>query len=111
MYEEGGKMVISRKSALRPSFVAVLFAVTLFLMPAAIKAQEVEPSPQQPAQAEVAGAKTPAATVVPPAAAAPAPAPVFTDYKGVSVGMSADDVRNKLDHLKEKGKLQDFFVF
>ena len=44
-------------------------------------------------------------------AAAPAPTPVFTDYKGVSVGMSAVDVRNKLDHLEEKGKLQNFFVF
>nr|MDQ3819849.1 hypothetical protein [Acidobacteriota bacterium] len=43
---------------------------------------------------------------------APAAAsPVFTDYKGIIIGMSADDVRNKLDHLKEKGKLQDFFVF
>ena len=44
-------------------------------------------------------------------AAAPAPTPVFTDYKGVSVSMSAVDVRNKLDHIKEEGELQDFFVF
>src|ERR1043165_1167978 len=42
---------------------------------------------------------------------APAASPVFTDYKGIRIGMSADVVRNKLDHLKEKDKAQDFFVF
>lgn len=103
-------MVINKKSALRGSLVAALLAVTLFLLPTATNAQEAVSAPQQPAQAEVAGAKTPAATATTPAAA-PAPAPVFTDYKGVTVGMNADDVRGKLNHLKEKGKLQDFFVF
>lgn len=37
--------------------------------------------------------------------------PVFTNYKGVTIGMSADEVREKLDNLKEKGKKQDFYVF
>ena len=39
------------------------------------------------------------------------PIPVFTGYKGIQIGMSADDVRQKVDHLKEKGDAQDFFVF
>lgn len=41
----------------------------------------------------------------------PALIPVFTNYKGVTIGMSAHEVRQTLDHLKEKGKHQDFFVF
>jgi hypothetical protein len=39
------------------------------------------------------------------------PMPVFTGYRGIQIGMSADDVRQKVDHLKEKGDAQDFFVF
>ncbi len=39
------------------------------------------------------------------------PVPVFKKYKGIEIGMTAEDVRGKLDHLKEKGKIQDFFVF
>lgn len=38
-------------------------------------------------------------------------APQFNQYRGVQMGMSAEDVRVKLNHLREKGKLQDFFVF
>jgi hypothetical protein len=37
--------------------------------------------------------------------------PLFTNYKGVTLGMSADEVRRKLDGLKEKSKEQDFFIF
>ncbi|MBD0326963.1 MAG: hypothetical protein ICV68_11055, partial [Pyrinomonadaceae bacterium] len=48
------------------------------------------------------------ATATPSAAVA---IPLFSNYKGVSIGMSADEVRAHLDHLKEKGKVQDFFVF
>lgn len=36
--------------------------------------------------------------------------PVFTDYRGVKIGMSAEEVRAKLDEVK-KGDKQDFFVF
>lgn len=101
-------MASNRKSVFRSSFVPVLFAAIFILMTTAANAQET--ASQQPAQREVAGASTtPVKTVTP--SAPPAPAPVFTDYKGVSVGMSTEDVRSKLDHLKEKSKLQDFFVF
>jgi hypothetical protein len=37
--------------------------------------------------------------------------PGWSDYKGVRLGMSMDEVRDKLDGLKEKGKVQDLFVF
>ena len=36
--------------------------------------------------------------------------PVFKDYRGISIGMSADEVRAKLDGIK-KGKAQDFVTF
>ena len=36
--------------------------------------------------------------------------PVFTDYRGVRIGMTAEEVRSKLDELK-KGDGQDFLVF
>lgn len=37
--------------------------------------------------------------------------PVFKDYRGVQIGMSADEVRKKLDRLKDGGLGQDFFVY
>jgi hypothetical protein len=30
---------------------------------------------------------------------------------GVTLGMTADDIRSKLGHVKDKGERQDFFVF
>jgi hypothetical protein len=48
-------------------------------------------------------------------AAAPAlpqePSPIFHEYRGVQLGMSADEVRNKLGEPKEKGGDQDFYIF
>jgi len=38
-------------------------------------------------------------------------APVFSAYRGVQLGMTADEVRRKLGHLKDKSDEQDFFVF
>ena len=37
--------------------------------------------------------------------------PVYQEFMGVTLGMSADEVRAKLRHLKDKGERQDFFVF
>jgi hypothetical protein len=44
-------------------------------------------------------------------AAAEEPAPSFQEYRGVQLGMMADDVRKKLGDPKEKGDEQDFFIF
>jgi len=35
----------------------------------------------------------------------------FTDYRGVQLGMTADEVRKKLGTPKDKSDEQDFFVF
>ena len=37
--------------------------------------------------------------------------PAFTEYRGVRIGMSATDVRQKLGKPKVKDKAQDLFVF
>lgn len=37
--------------------------------------------------------------------------PVFSDYRGVQIGMTADLARQKLGRPKDKGDTQDFFVF
>lgn len=36
---------------------------------------------------------------------------IFKEYRGVQLGMTADEVRKKLGNPKEKGDEQDFFVF
>ncbi len=52
------------------------------------------------------------ATVTNPSASnsAMANVAVFKDYRGVTIGMTADEVRSKLDRIKE-GDRQDFLVF
>ena len=47
----------------------------------------------------------------PDAAAAGQVTPLYKEYKGVRLGMSADEVRQKLGRPKEAGEEQDFFVF
>ncbi len=37
--------------------------------------------------------------------------PKFTEYRGVRIGMSADDTRQKLGSPRDKDKTQDLFVF
>lgn len=37
--------------------------------------------------------------------------PVYTNYKGVSIGMSADEVRKKLGEPSDKSAPQDFYQF
>ena len=38
-------------------------------------------------------------------------APLFLEYRGVQLGMTADEVRKKLGAPKEKGDEQDFYIF
>jgi outer membrane protein assembly factor BamE (lipoprotein component of BamABCDE complex) len=37
--------------------------------------------------------------------------PLYVEYKGVRIGMEADEVRKKLGSPTDKGDVQDFFVF
>jgi hypothetical protein len=46
-----------------------------------------------------------------PPPAAEDPASSFHEYRGVQLGMMADEVRKKLGDPKDKGDEQDFFVF
>jgi hypothetical protein len=39
------------------------------------------------------------------------PSPLFLEYRGVQLGMTADEVRKKLGDPKEKGDEQDFYIF
>lgn len=44
-------------------------------------------------------------------ASAQEPSPLFNAYRGVQLGMNADEVRKKLGDPKEKGTEQDFYMF
>ena len=81
--------------------------------PAAVSTPAATPTPS-PAPARTpspapAPAAAPAVVAVP--AAAPADEPLFREYKGVTLGMSQDEVRGKLGEPKEKDKSQDIFIF
>ena len=39
------------------------------------------------------------------------PSALFLEYRGVQLGMTADEVRKKLGAPKEKGEDQDFYIF
>jgi hypothetical protein len=89
------------------STILLLSAIVLILLASVSTASAQTPATES-TQAEVAQAATPASTA---SNAAAANAPVFTDYRGVRIGMSADEVRAKLDRLKDGGPAQDVFVF
>lgn len=92
-------MRINSKSSIR----SILVAVGLFLTVSITNAQQVSKSPTQ--EEEVA-------TVVnsPAGKAATSNVPVFSDYRGVKIGMTTEEVRAKLDRIK-KGDGQDFLVY
>lgn len=80
------------------SFVLLLPAIVLLAL--GVNAQTTS----EAAHKEVATVNSPASNK------AKANAPIFTDYRGVSIGMSADEVRAKLDRIK-KGDGQDYLTF
>jgi hypothetical protein len=90
-------------------FIPALFTIAILLLCPITNAQEA--ASNQNAKRAVASATATSNNTASPANTPPAAVPVFTDYKGIRIGMSADEVRDKLDHLKEKGERQDFFVF
>jgi hypothetical protein len=90
------------------SCLLILLLTTLFaLLTATATGQElVDP---QSTHAEVTSRNEVAEIRQPPVAIAIAP--VYQDFMGVTIGMEANEVREKLGHLKDKGEHQDFFVF
>jgi hypothetical protein len=90
--------------------IALYVGLAFVLPPSAIRAwQSPLPQNSKPEQTTTAKADGAAKTTLAPGT--DAPAPVFTEYKGVSIGTSADEVRHKFGHVKEKSDQQDFFVF
>lgn len=51
------------------------------------------------------------AAAVAPVAASEEPSGLFNQYRGVQLGMTAEEVRKKLGEPKEKGSEQDFYIF
>lgn len=111
---------------------AVLTAACAWAAPASAQEQQpqtpTQPAPQQQPQTPATQPQTPAtpqeqvttpttSTTTPAAqgeqVASPAPSaePLYREYKGVTLGMSADEARRKLGNPQEKDKVQDFFVF
>lgn len=89
------------------TLLLTVLAALLLVLPVAADAQEAVSDEAPETATATSKTKAPTEKMSVPSTLAP----VFSDYRGVSIGMSADEVRNKLDHLKEKGKVQDFFVF
>lgn len=55
--------------------------------------------------------QTPTPTPTPAASPTPASEPLYREYRGVSLGMSAEEARRALGEPKSKGPRQDFYVF
>jgi len=90
------------------SGLLILMLVTLFLL-SSLSATAQELTNSQPTHDEIASGER--APMKQPSETAITAAPVYQDFMGVTLGMSADEVRAKLGHLKSKGERQDFFVF
>ena len=78
----------------------LLSAISMFFAASIANGQTVS---APAAQEEVAAVANSSASTTPNT-------PVFKDYRGVTIGMSVDEVRAKLNRL-DKGEKQDFLVF
>jgi hypothetical protein len=129
-----GGQKMSKKS-LRFTFrklvtTALVAGALAILAPAAAVAQEARPNQQQSETPATTGdavttqtatvtqtptaektAATKPAEAQPASATTPAAEPLFKGYKGVSLGLSAEEVRAKLGKPEEKSDEMDFFVF
>lgn len=90
------------------SFSAVSLAVLMLVVSSPVSAQQaIETQGQSP---EVASSRNSNKTDEVSTTRMEAK-PLYTGFMGVELGMSADEVRNKLENLRDKGETQDFFVF
>lgn len=111
----------------RLTAAAAAFALLISLAPSAAAQEATVPAqattqtpqtqPQQattPAQTDASAragtqvASTPAGETV---AAKPAAEPLYKEYRGVTLGMKAEEVRAKLGKPQEKSDVMDFYVF
>lgn len=100
-----------RRAVGRGAFAPASVAASLLTLASFTFAQSPAQTPQQtPPAAEAAGADATATKPATKTAAAPA-VPLYGEYKGVKLGMSADEVRAKLGKAEEKSDAMDFYVF
>ena len=101
-------------SYLKPAAAAFTLLVSFAPTAAAQTAQARPSQVMTPAPAE-ATAKPETQAVPTPAgeavAAKASPEPLYREYRGVALGMSADEVRDKLGKPREKSDAMDFYVF
>jgi len=83
----------------------IFVAALLWGAPRAFGQETPQPEPAQQPSATSAPAQAQ------PEAAAPADEPLYDEFKGLKLGASRDDARQRLGNPREKDKVQDFFVF
>jgi hypothetical protein len=101
-------MLKIQKTFLDCCLLTLLLTTLFFLLSLSATGQELTNS--QAAHGELAS-KNKRAEMKQPGRTAITIAPLYKDFRGVTLGMGADEVRAKLGHLKDKGERQDFFVF
>jgi hypothetical protein len=100
----------------RPALAATALALLVSLAPTVAAQSQTQPQPATPpattttqtGTADKAQTQTPTGEAV---AAKAAPEPLYREYRGISLGMSAADVRAKLGKPQEKSDEMDFYVF
>ena len=87
-------------------------AASLLALASFAHAQEPAQTPQPTAEAARADATNNKATkTTAPADAVRPAAPLYSEYRGVKVGMTAAEVRSKLGKAEEQSDAMDFYVF
>ena len=90
------------------SCLLVMMLTSLFVL---LSTRAAGQQPLAPPATKEAISRNTAAERKTPAQPSTVVAPVYKDFMGVTLGMNADVIREKLGHLKNKGEGQDFFVF
>ena len=98
--------MFSKRSLLIQILMTLTLTLSMIFIVAVAKGQQS--SPAQIKVSEVASNKSKPETQQPIATKAPTTIPYFM---GVNLGMTANEVREKLGNLKQKGERQDFFEF
>ncbi len=96
-------------TAIASHFTSAAALTILILLTGSVAKAQQDPEPQSADTAMASSKRT--TDTNSPAANKPEAISAYADLMGVRLGMSAEDVRAKVDKLKDKGKSQDFFVF
>ena len=94
-----------KRAALRLAYGLILVAAMMIMGATFANAQEASTAQAKPDTSTATSVETKSTTPT------PAAAPVFTSYRGISVGLSTDEVRQKLGKPEEKFDDMDLFVF